>query len=191
MNLITRLKKEGWLVLPGGADIHPAIYGKENHYSHISSYSVRRDAIEVKEYTDAVKKGTPIFGICRGMQLLSAVNGLTLIQDMSHGGYHNIQAYDFRSNRYDKKIEVNNAHHQCVWTENKLEGDNFKVYGYCSISPYHRYQENEEIQCTVEPEIIHFPKVKAIATQFHPEWMGFTEDSPTLQYLEDLINKIM
>lgn len=191
MNLIDKLIKEGWLILPGGSDINPSIYGKENYKSFVSQYSIKRDINETKEYKDAVKEGRPIFGICRGMQLMSALNGLTLIQDMQHGGSHMINVLDPVSNSYSNEILVNNAHHQCVWTENKLEGDNYKVYGYCSLSQYHDYQENEEIICTIEPEIIHFPEVKGIATQFHPEWMDYdTYYNKTLTYLETIINKL-
>lgn len=191
MNLIQKLRKEGWVILPGGADINPAIYGKENHRSYISEYSIRRDNEEIQMFNDAVKKGKPIFGICRGMQLISALNGLTLIQDMSHGGSHHINVLDMETDSYDKELRVNNAHHQCVWTNNNLEGDNYKVYGYCSLSKYHEYQKNEKVNCEVEPEIIHFPEVKAIATQFHPEWMGsYAHEEDTLNYLEKLINKL-
>ncbi|TXI86786.1 MAG: hypothetical protein E6Q36_08600 [Chryseobacterium sp.] len=190
MNLITKLEKEGWLILYGGADIDPKIYNKENYKSYISSYSIQRDKQEIQEYKAAVKKGRPIFGICRGMQLMSALNGLSLIQDMSHGGTHWIKALNTKDGTFNTDLVVNNAHHQCVWTENKLEGDRFKIYGYCNISPYHHYQEKEIVDCKVEPEIMYFPKVKGFGTQFHPEWMGDIEKEETLQYLENTINTL-
>jgi len=178
------------LILPGGSDIDPSIYGKKNYKSHISEYSLERDKREIALYKDAVKKGKPVFGICRGLQLISALNGLTLIQDMNHFSSHPITVRDDDMN-FTKEIIVNNAHHQCVWTENKLEGDNFVVYGYTNLSKNHHYQEDEIIHCTVEPEIIWFPKTKSLGVQFHPEWMttGCTY-TDCLDYLQKLANKL-
>lgn len=192
MNLIDKLEKDGWLILYGGSDINPSIYGHPNYRSYISNHSIKRDIQEIAEYTKAVKDGRPIFGICRGLQLISALNNLTLIQDMTHGGSHAILVEDLYDKKFNKVIYVNNAHHQLVWTNNELEGDNFKVYGYCNSSPYHHYLEDIEIECKVEPEIIHFPNVKAIGTQFHPEWMSnnYLDEAETLDYLSDLIDKV-
>lgn len=181
-----------WLVLPGGSDISPEIYNKKNYKSHVSQWSLQRDKEEMENYNKAIKQGRPIFGICRGMQLMSAINGLTLIQNMSHGGSHKIKAYNNVSKEYDISLDVNNAHHQCVWTENQLETDDYKIYGYCSLSPYHDYQEDEKVDVKIEPEIIYFPKINALGVQFHPEWMSYndTKFRGTLDYLDSLINKL-
>jgi len=62
------LKKTGnWLVLPGGSDICPSLYGKQNFTSYVSEYSRSRDQKEVEAYHKAVKEGRPVFGICRGL----------------------------------------------------------------------------------------------------------------------------
>lgn len=177
-----------FLVLPGGADINPSLYGKKDYKCHGFYDSI--DKVQIERYQNAVKEGRPIFGICRGQQLVAALNGLTLIQDLHQrysGPGHLIKVKNLKTGRFNKEILVNHAHHQCVWTENKLEGKNFKVYGYCNLSRYHHYQEEEEIECKVEPEIMFFPKVKALTVQFHPEWMTKNSHwSETLQYLEDL-----
>jgi gamma-glutamyl-gamma-aminobutyrate hydrolase PuuD len=109
---------------------------------------------------------------------------------MSHPGQHSIKVKDIDTNLFTKEIAVNNIHHQCVWTENKLVGDNFEVYGFCSLSKKHHYQEDEQIQCEFEPEIIWFPKVKALGVQFHPEMMDNMSWKDTISYLEKLVNKL-
>ena len=185
-----RFLHKDFLILPGGADINPKLYNKKNYKSHIGNYTDTIDSRHIEEYNKAVKEGRPIFGICRGLQLLSALNGLTLIQDMSHPGQHSIKVKDINTNLFTKEIAVNNIHHQCVWTENKLIGDNFEVYGFCSLSKKHHYQEDEQIQCEFEPEIIWFPKVKALGVQFHPEMMDNMLWKDTISYLEKLVNKL-
>lgn len=183
---------EDFVVLPGGADIHPSIYGKENYKSNIYGPEPSdQDRLHINQYYDAVKKGKPIFGICRGHQLIAALNGLTLIQDMKHPSEHNIKIRNLETGIFDTEILTNSAHHQLVWTKNIIEDENFKVFGYSSIATEHHYTAKEEIKCIIEPEILWFPKVKALTVQFHPEWMhsaGFYRHS--LTYIKDLINKL-
>jgi gamma-glutamyl-gamma-aminobutyrate hydrolase PuuD len=180
-------------ILPGGSDVNPEIYNKKNYMSFISTSSKQTDFEEIAKYKKAVKEGRPIFGICRGLQLLAALNGLSLIQDLDHPSDHFIQVKDLDTGLFKgDKIYTNSCHHQAVWTENKLQGENWEVYGYTKLSDRHLYQEDEKITCFVEPEIIWFPKVKALGVQFHPEWMGYNEEvyKDCLNYLEKLVNKL-
>jgi gamma-glutamyl-gamma-aminobutyrate hydrolase PuuD len=187
-----RFINKDFVILPGGADIDPALYGKKNYDSHVSDYSRKTDAKEIEIYRKAVKEGRPIFGICRGLQLLAAMNGLTLIQDLNHPHEHYVNIRNLDSDEFDgSRIYTNSCHHQAVWTENKLQGNNFEVYGATNLSRQHKYQEDENIICTVEPEIVWFPEVKALGVQFHPEWMSEGGNyKECLDYLSKLINKL-
>lgn len=169
-DLMNFLRKEQFLILPGGGDIDPSIYGKKNYKSHVYSHSIYQDEREMKAYEDALKAGRPVFGICRGMQLAAAINGLTLIQDMDHPGRHDITIRNIEEGTEDTAM-VNSLHHQLVWTENKLDTDDFTVYGHCLLSDVHHYQIDESVKCRVEPEIIYFPKTNTMGVQFHPEMM--------------------
>jgi gamma-glutamyl-gamma-aminobutyrate hydrolase PuuD len=174
-----------FVVLPGGADINPKLYGKPNLASY---YDDTTDALHIAKYKNAVKKGTPVLAICRGHQLLAAMNNLTLIQDLDHPGHHNITVRD-DNREFTKTIAVNSLHHQNVWTNNKLEGDNYEVYGYTKLSKNYVYGKYP-INVTIEPEIIWYPKVKALGVQFHPEMMSGKHYKDCLEYLEKLINKL-
>ena len=57
------------LMLSGGGDLDPALYGEQ---PDPTVYGVRpdRDAFEIALYRDAVERGLPILAICRGMQLV-------------------------------------------------------------------------------------------------------------------------
>lgn len=56
------------LLLPGGKDIDPIFYGDNNWSSHASDPT--KDAFERKLFYAFLKAGKPIFGICRGFQLI-------------------------------------------------------------------------------------------------------------------------
>lgn len=65
----------------GGHDVDPAIYGQEKT-DLCGELAPGRDAMEPKLLTLALEAGKPVFGICRGLQLMNAVLGGTLYQDI-------------------------------------------------------------------------------------------------------------
>jgi putative glutamine amidotransferase len=65
----------------GGHDVDPAIYGQEKT-ELCGELAPDRDAMEPKLLNMALAAGKPVFGICRGLQLMNAVLGGTLYQDI-------------------------------------------------------------------------------------------------------------
>ena len=66
------------LLLSGGADVHPDRYGEP--IDGAVEMDVARDALEWEAIAAADARGIPIFGICRGMQLLNVHRGGSLLQ---------------------------------------------------------------------------------------------------------------
>ncbi len=62
------------LMLIGGADIDPALYGAEREPGTESTYP-DRDAFEVALLLGALSREMPVLGICRGMQILNVALG--------------------------------------------------------------------------------------------------------------------
>ncbi len=69
------------LVLTGGGDIAPALYGAVPHATY-SAAEAGRDAFEIAMVRAATAAGKPIFAICRGMQVLNVALGGDLVQDI-------------------------------------------------------------------------------------------------------------
>lgn len=69
------------LLIMGGADVDPAFYGEA---PHPTTYGVDADAdrYEIAAVCAALDHGTPIIGICRGLQVLNVACGGNLVQDL-------------------------------------------------------------------------------------------------------------
>ncbi|MEY2847919.1 MAG: hypothetical protein RI885_584 [Actinomycetota bacterium] len=69
------------IVLSGGADVDPSLYGEPAH-ERTSAPRVDRDTWEVALIRRAVERRVPFLGICRGAQLLNVALGGTLHQHL-------------------------------------------------------------------------------------------------------------
>ena len=70
------------ILLPGGMDIDPALYGMETT-PKVSISSPDRDHIEMEILKAAVSNGLPFLGICRGLQVINVALGGTLYTDIA------------------------------------------------------------------------------------------------------------
>jgi putative glutamine amidotransferase len=125
-NVIARL--DG-LLLPGGADVDPALYGAPTH-PKTSGVSQATDAAELALLERALSTGLPFFGICRGLQILNVLRGGTLHQylpdiigDTGHQpqpGTFGAQLLDLKPGSHIARIfgsettEVPCYHHQAI-----------------------------------------------------------------------------
>ena len=114
------------LLLSGGGDLSPEMYGQEPD-DKVYGVSPIRDRFETALVTEAQDRGIPILALCRGMQLINVLRGGTLIQHIdehwqtreSHEIEHDV-AIDPTSHlaRVVGKtvMGVNSYHHQAVET---------------------------------------------------------------------------
>jgi putative glutamine amidotransferase len=68
------------LLLPGGADLDPALYGEAPHPA--VNVEGARDDLELAAWSAARERGLPIFGVCRGFQAINVFSGGTLLQHL-------------------------------------------------------------------------------------------------------------
>lgn len=72
------------VVLPGGGDLDPRRYG-ETPGQACYDVSHAQDELDLAVARRSIEAGLPVFGVCRGHQLLNVLYGGTLIQDMDPG----------------------------------------------------------------------------------------------------------
>lgn len=68
------------IVIGGGTDLEPALYSGTDDGK--AKRDPRRDAFEKRMIEEALERGMPLVGICRGAQLLNVVLGGNLHQDV-------------------------------------------------------------------------------------------------------------
>lgn len=78
---IASLTDVAGLVLTGGEDIAPSVFGQEAHPATGEPH-LRRDAYELALARTAHERRIPTLAICRGMQVMNVALGGTLIQDI-------------------------------------------------------------------------------------------------------------
>lgn len=77
----------GGLLLTGGGDVDPALYGEAPH-STFSAAEEGRDRAEIALARAALDRNLPVLAICRGAQVLNVAAGGTLVQDIPSSVEH-------------------------------------------------------------------------------------------------------
>ncbi len=116
------------LVIAGGPDIDPDLYGAVAHAT-TDRPRADRDQTELLLYRTARERQIPVLGICRGMQMMAVASGGSLVQDLPSAGYgllhreapgafldHGATFTDSSlvAQILGRELVVNSSHHQCV-----------------------------------------------------------------------------
>lgn len=131
-NILRIAEEFDGFIFTGGQDVDPVIYGEEKLPCCGKINSVRDD-LESKLLEKVIQYDKPALGICRGLQLMNAVLGGTLYQDLDTERkentlvHHQNPPYNIpihkveisnNSRLFDifneKEIMVNSCHHQAV-----------------------------------------------------------------------------
>lgn len=159
------------IILSGGHDVDPYNYG-EDPMLKIGEVFPKRDVFDMELYKTAIKLKNPIFGICRGYQIINVINGGTLYQDLSYADFVKIkhdqvdnptqathfvdlEEGTFLKNILGKEYKVNSFHHQII----KDVAPEFKVVAKSSDGVV------ESIEKITEDSFI-------IGVQWHPEMLS-------------------
>jgi putative glutamine amidotransferase len=83
---IAQLDELDGLLLTGGGDIDPMLYGEVGDGSQVPHWP--RDHVELAQFRKARARNLPVFGICRGIQFLNVAMGGSLVQHLPTSDEH-------------------------------------------------------------------------------------------------------
>ena len=163
------------LLLTGGPDIDPSYFGETEHET--TEVESDRDKLELSLFERAIEEDIPVFGICRGIQVMSVAMGGSLYQDIpSHftdhlthkimentdDSWHKIKVQQgslLNQITCENAVIVNSRHHQAL----KVIGEGFVVTA----------QSEDGIIEAIEDKSKKF----VLGVQYHPERMCKTAES--------------
>lgn len=160
----------------GGQDIDPSLYGEEKQ-EYCNQIVCNRDTLDISLMKEVAKTDKPVFGICRGLQVMNVAFGGTLYQDIP------TQCNSKVLHRMEEPF--NRVAHTVDIVENTPLMDivNTKTIGVNTI--HHQAIKDVapklEVTAISEDGIIegvYMPGKKFfMATQWHPELIYFEEES--------------
>ena len=160
------------LLLPGGGDIDPSVYSQKTHLT-IRRVNRSLDELEIPLFQKALEADIPVFGICRGIQIMSVAMGGSLYLDIEDTVPRETLSHTRRCDGTDSQHEieitegsllhglvgtsvstVNSSHHQAVG----VVGEGFVVTA--------RSPADGIIEAIEHPD-----KRFVLGVQYHPERM--------------------
>jgi putative glutamine amidotransferase len=157
------------LILAGGRDVDPALYGAAPHQD-TDEPRTERDRFEIALARRAMERDIPVLGICRGMQVMNVARGGTLVQHLpEHVGSdtHRRSLGTFDGNEHAVRL-----------AEDSLAADAIGGLSHGTLSHHHQgidrvgdgltvsgWSEDDEL-----PEALEDPDLRfALGVQWHPE----------------------
>jgi putative glutamine amidotransferase len=125
------LQRLDGLLLSGGSDVDPALYGEAPH-PRLGRVIRERDLFELALVREALRRDLPLLAVCRGHQVLNVACSGTLVQDIpsqvARGGAHDAplerweRAHEVAVRRGTRlhailgkdSVAVNSFHHQAI-----------------------------------------------------------------------------
>jgi putative glutamine amidotransferase len=173
------------LVMHGGADVWPGSYGEQPLRPEWHGDRIR-DEYEIALVKAFTAAGKPVFGICRGLQLINVAHGGTLYQDIGTQKpgalvHRDADAYDLNFHEVDivpgsrlaellreSRHKINSVHHQ----------------GIKDLAPGFVVEATSPDDGVIEA-IRHTGGTWVAAVQWHPEFhfpqLGVVDDTPLLK----------
>lgn len=173
------------ILVPGGIDVDPVLFHEERH-ELCGESDMAYDLFQISIIQKTVSAGKPLFGICRGLQIINVAFGGTLYQDLSlacekplkhvQDEYRNVATHKVRiaddsmlQMLLGEELEVNSFHHQVI---HEL-GSGLKAVAWAEDGLI------EGIESDVFPNLL--------AVQWHPENFIMNREDEMLPFFVKLV----
>ena len=178
------------VLLSGGGDIRPSVYGDDT--VHPTTYGINdaRDEFELALAREAIARDIPVLCICRGIQVLNVALGGTLIQDVadqySDQIEHRQQKNEIPADQPSHTVSVEpDSLLAKVYGTLKIETNSFHHQALKDVSPQLRvvgHAPDETVEAVEHPGCSWL-----LAVQWHPEMM-FRAHDEHLRPFQGLVN---
>lgn len=175
---IDSLKKCDALILSGGEDIYPGLFGQLADTIRCGDINRHRDSLEISLYQTAKMLKMPVLGICRGLQMVNVAEGGSLFIDLptdnNSGELHRIGQEDW-------------AQHYVVFSK---DSELYKVIGQDSVLVESNHHQGINNLASPLQLLAHSSDGLAesvgrkdaesgylLAVQWHPEYAKRTDES--------------
>jgi len=153
------------ILIPGGGDVDPNYYDQSNSHSTIVTGEI--DELDLSLSVLAMELHLPLFGICRGLQVINVAMGGSLIQDIRD---RNPKSLDHSFSAHNRQPQ--NAHEISVRTDTKLSG---LLGERCCVNSYHHQAIDKVAEGLLVSALSDDGIIEAVegtdimAIQWHPE----------------------
>lgn len=186
-----QLAKVDVLVMTGGEDVNPKLYGQEPD-PNLEDVNDERDTSDMALLKEAIEEDMPVLCTCRGAQVLNVLQGGTLVQDIPTSDKYkdakikhrdpNEEEFEIHTINIEEdsilakivgttKLDVNSWHHQGI---DKI-GDGLKV----TATSEDGMVEGIELEGSAY----------VVGVQCHPEWSVEEGDDSFLVFFTDLMDQ--
>ncbi len=159
------------ILIPGGADVDPNYYDQTNTHSHIVPCEI--DELDLSLCELSIELKLPLFGICRGLQIINVAMGGSLIQDITT---RNSKSLDHSFSAHHPQPQ--NAHSILLRSDTRLSG---LLGDRCNVNSYHHQAIDKVAKGLLVSALSDDGIIEAIegidimAVQWHPERL---QDNP-------------
>ncbi len=107
------------VLMPGGGDVHPSRYGASSDHESLYDMDVVQDETDFTLARYALEHGIPMLAVCRGLHVVNALLGGTLVIDMPVHHRHHVHpvALDDPAGRLgipSRTVTASCYHHQAI-----------------------------------------------------------------------------
>lgn len=176
------------LLLTGGHDVSPELYGEEPG-GHMGATCSLRDRMESCLFRKALEDDKPVLGICRGIQFMNAFLGGSLYQDLN--------------TEYDSAVEhhmnppYDRAAHKITVMENTILADIIGA-GEHEVNSYHhqavkKISDRATVMAVSEDSLVEAIAVKdrrfIVGIQWHPEF-SYENDENSRKIVQAFVDSL-
>lgn len=172
------------LVVPGGGDVDPSLWGGSKHPA-AGPFTPKTDRFQIRAIKRFAKAGKPILGICRGGQLINVAFGGTMIQNLYpdsrtptyEEGYHQVKNEEgsWVAGIYGDSPKVWFHHHQAV----DRPGKGIRITSWSVDHPYRH------------AEAIEHESLPIYGVQWHPDYKIKEQGTAIFSAFKDVCLKYM